>query len=683
MSSRIYTTIENLPNALSISLSSALAIYKQPDTFALRLSTTNGLFWTTINPPLSAQLTSLSSTAFVAISALMPLSGGQMTGPLILNNAVPLEALHLASKKYVDDADALHVLRSGDTMVGYLSVNIPNRAGEITPKQYVDNRDVTIDYIIGLNFSGYKAVRFVFNDRNQAVDNAYASKIFVSDNSNRLKFIGSDGPSFAGGGTGSSDSFYIGNICSIPFLSSGEYAISAASDGGFTIALSNYGNVYTTGNNSVGQLGINNVVTSYRWNSIPPSAFNYEPVTKIFLSDASAANDSKTGVLALTLSGNLYGWGANDDYQLSLSASAYYSSPRLINTPTNTHGGSIKNLKIKDAVLTGNGVSLKQFSAVIDVNGNVHAVGNNNGFLPLGRSSTGSNTSFSACKVQTSFTTESNMTADAIYGCGSSNLYAISANQLYAAGANASGQILNGRTDKALAFQKCQLAETANVQGNATSPATFANNVALVKAIAGTDINNTNATVFIVTTQGKVYCGGRRRVASGHVDSFAQSSTTQTVYAGQRRIGERTVTTLIPALILKCAIPVDSLVGKTIVDLKAVNTEFDFSVCVAKDSSGYLYSAGYNAGGALGVGNLQPIQGFQPIMNPNNVAWTDYVVIASSNNKQSVHVHAITTDGELFSWGSNELLQCGVSIQRLPIKNVNNVISLPIKTSIA
>jgi hypothetical protein len=144
MSSRIYTTIENLPNALSISLSSALAIYKQPDTFALRLSTTNGLFWTTINPPLSAQLTSLSSTAFVAISALMPLSGGQMTGPLILNNAVPLEALHLASKKYVDDADALHVLRSGDTMVGYLSVNIPNRAGEITPKQYVDNRDVTI-----------------------------------------------------------------------------------------------------------------------------------------------------------------------------------------------------------------------------------------------------------------------------------------------------------------------------------------------------------------------------------------------------------------------------------------------------------------------------------------------------------------------------------------------------------
>lgn len=664
MPSKIYTNIQNLPEAQSISLSSALAIYKQPDSFVLRLSTTDGLFWTTINPPLSAQLDSLSSTAFPAITALMPLSGGKMTGSLILNTAIPLEAQHLASKKYVDDADSLHILRAGDTMVGYLSVAAPNTPSEVAHKQYVDNSDALIDYIIGLNFNGYKAVRFAFNDRNQAVNNAYAGKLFVIDNSNRLKFIGSDGTDYAGGGTGTFNAPYANCICNVPFISSGEYAVSAVSDGGFSIVLSNYGNVYTTGNNSVGQLGIGSTTSSYIWNSIAPSAFNYEGVTKIFMSDASNASTSKTGVLALTLSGNLYGWGANGDYQLSLPAAAYYTTPRLINTPTNTNGGSIKNIKIKDAMLTGDGANLKQFSAVIDINNNVHAVGNGYAFLPIGKNSSGKTTSFSACKVQTSFTTEGNMTADAIYGCGSTNLYAISANQLYAAGANQSGQLLNGRSGAIGAsknFQKCQLSDTVDINGNATSASVYADNVSQIKAVASTDALGTNAMIFIITTQGRVYCGGKRRIASGHADSVASTSD-----------------------FLKCGVLVASLAGKTIVDLKIANAENDYTVCVAKDSSGVLYSAGYNARGALGIGNLNAVRGFQRVINPNNVQWADFIVAPTSTNNYAVHVHAITTQGELFSWGSNELVECGTNTQTsVATSTTNNAISMPIKTSIA
>jgi len=61
------------------------------------------------------------------------------------------------------------------------------------------------------------------------------------------------------------------------------------------------------------------------------------------------------------------------------------------------------------------------------------------------------------------------MTADAIYGCGSSNIYALTAGQLYAAGANVHGQLLNGlNATTSRRFTKCQLAESVDIDGNAT-----------------------------------------------------------------------------------------------------------------------------------------------------------------------------------------------------------------------
>jgi alpha-tubulin suppressor-like RCC1 family protein len=364
------------------------------------------------------------------------------------------------------------------------------------------------------------------------------------------------------------------------------------------------------------------------------------------------------------LSGDLYGWGANDNFQLSLSASAFYTTPRLINTASNPHGGSIKNVKIKDAMLTGRGNALAQFSAVIDVNNQVHAVGNGNAILPIGTNTIGTSTSFSACKVIVSGSTEINMTADAIYGCGSSNVYAVTAGQLYAAGANTHGQLLNGlNANTSKKFTKCQLADDVDRDGNAVRQR-FANDVAFVKAIAGTNNAGNATTVYVVTNSGQVYSGGYNRVASGHARSIASRSK-----------------------FLKAAIPVASLVRKNIIQLKACNSNFDRSVCIVQDALGNLYSAGWNIFGSCGNGTLNTKDGFALVIAPNNVVWSDYIVMCSkavnlANNEP--HVHAYTTSGELYSWGYNGFGECGLPVQfGIGNASTNDAISAPIKTSIA
>lgn len=666
MPNNVYTTIENLPNAQALTLSSKLTIQKGIDSFALHLSTVNALMRNTINPPLSAQLDSLSSTAYPAIATLMPLSGGLLTDSLTLHTVEALDALHVASKRYVDDADALHIAAAGDALTGFLSAHAdPNTDTEAARKQYVDARDNNIDYIIGVNFSGFKVSRFAFSERNQAVDAGFAAKFFVVDNSNRLKFIGSDGDLYAGGGTGPfNQRFASAVVCTVPFVYSNEYAISAAGDANFCIILSNYGYVYTTGSNINGQLGNGTIVNRNTWDIVNPVYFNNEPVAKIFLSDATTEFSSRTGILALTLSGNLYGWGANDNFQLSLAASAFYTTPGLINTPLNPNGGSIKNVKIKDAMLTGDGQLLSQFAAVIDVNNQVHAVGNGNAILPIGASTIGTSTSFSACKVIVSGSTEVNMTADAIYGSGSSNIYALTAGQLYAAGANVNGQLLNGlNATTSRRFTKCQLAESVDIDGNATRQS-FANDVALIKTTPGDNSAGRYTTVYIVTNGGQVYCGGYNKVSSGHVRSIASRSK-----------------------FLKAAIPVASLARKNIVDLKACNSNVGGSVCVVKDASGNLYAAGWNAFGTCGNGTLTTKDEFSLVIAPNNVVWSDYIVIcskASELKSREPHVHAFTTSGELYSWGFNEFGECGMPVQYGIGNAATNVaISAPIKTSIA
>jgi hypothetical protein len=68
-------------------------------------------------------------------------SGDTMTGFLTLN-ADPTNALHATTKQYVDTTTGNYVLKSGDTMTGFLTLHAnPTNALHATTKQYADTAD--------------------------------------------------------------------------------------------------------------------------------------------------------------------------------------------------------------------------------------------------------------------------------------------------------------------------------------------------------------------------------------------------------------------------------------------------------------------------------------------------------------------------------------------------------------
>src|SRR6478752_9921107 len=67
-------------------------------TYKTSISQLETLLSTTLTLSMTSQVTGLTA----ALAALVPLAGGTMTGPLILNTNSPTTALQAASKGYVD-----------------------------------------------------------------------------------------------------------------------------------------------------------------------------------------------------------------------------------------------------------------------------------------------------------------------------------------------------------------------------------------------------------------------------------------------------------------------------------------------------------------------------------------------------------------------------------------------------
>lgn len=83
-------------------------------------------------------LSGVTSSVQTQIDNRLPLSGGTMTGAIVLA-ADPVELLEPATKQYTDAADALAVKKAGDTMTGHLTLNAdPTSALHSATKQYVD-----------------------------------------------------------------------------------------------------------------------------------------------------------------------------------------------------------------------------------------------------------------------------------------------------------------------------------------------------------------------------------------------------------------------------------------------------------------------------------------------------------------------------------------------------------------
>ena len=71
----------------------------------------------------------------------LPLAGGTLTGALILPAAMPTLATHATNKGYVDQQDALSLLKAGGTMSGFIVLHAdPASAMQAATKQYVDTK---------------------------------------------------------------------------------------------------------------------------------------------------------------------------------------------------------------------------------------------------------------------------------------------------------------------------------------------------------------------------------------------------------------------------------------------------------------------------------------------------------------------------------------------------------------
>lgn len=84
-------------------------------------------------------LQGVTSSVQDQLSARLQLSGGTMTGPLVLAGN-PVASNDAVNKDYVDTRDALKVAKSGDTMTGYLVLHAdPVSPAQAATKKYVDD----------------------------------------------------------------------------------------------------------------------------------------------------------------------------------------------------------------------------------------------------------------------------------------------------------------------------------------------------------------------------------------------------------------------------------------------------------------------------------------------------------------------------------------------------------------
>ncbi len=116
-----------------------LATHAEDETLHLTSDQNQFLDGITVTSAEVNRLAGVTSDVQTQLNSKASLSGGTMTGALILNGD-PTQALGAATKQYVDAVDTAKVDKAGDTMTGalYLSAD-PVGDIEATTKQYVDN----------------------------------------------------------------------------------------------------------------------------------------------------------------------------------------------------------------------------------------------------------------------------------------------------------------------------------------------------------------------------------------------------------------------------------------------------------------------------------------------------------------------------------------------------------------
>ena len=374
-----------------------------------------------------------------------------------------------------------------------------------------------------------------------------------------------------------------------------EDGSSAVVTGGidFSVALNSQGEVYTWGNNDRGQLGLGEG-TSYR-------TYNPEKITS--LTNVKEVVAGKEFAVAVTNTGDVYTWGANDYGQLGVGPTTTSSPTVDYNTPQHvTFSGLASGEKVV-RVAAGD-----DFAVALTDAGHVYVWGDNRkGQLGNGQNNT--NGYYRVPNLVSSISDAKMITA------GARHVMVYTDNgttkTVYTWGDNNSGQL--GRTGSALS------------PAAITMPGSLSINV--------TQIAARGEYSAIVADDGNLYLWGNNshgQLANGTVTNETSSYSATVV-----------------------TIPEDEIVKVSLGE----------SHVIALTKASKVYAWGENSSGQLGIGTTEG--GLPAHRTPNAVHAGDTSTAGLMSSMWGVGAgyntsFVITSDGLVYAWGPNESGQLGI-----------------------
>ena len=481
-------------------------------------------------------------------------------------------------------------------------------------------------------------------------------------------------------GWGYNTSGVIGNLSTVPVSSpvlvSGPTATSwtAVSVWNSALGLTTTGLLYAWGDNTFGNLGINSQtpVSSPVLVSGPAST----SWSAVFVRGAS---------MAITTTGQLYGWGYNLSAQVGNgTALNFISSPVLVSGPASTSWSAITGGNLHSAALTISGIiyewgdnttfqTVPNFPYIISPYqvgssswsaisaGYNHSLGittnllyswGDNSFWELGLGSTGVLTPNSPSPVLVSGPT--NASWSAIAAGYSASLGITTTGQMYGWGLNTSGQLgINSITTVSSPVLVSAPAATSFTSVSFGSDGLFSSALTTTNLIYATGYNNSgqvgiNSTTTVsspIVVQGP-YSVSWAAVSAGSSFSFG-ITTLGLLYAwGSGTSGDTginsTATVSSPVLVS----------GPTGASWSVVSGGFNHAVGIT--TTGLLYAWGYN--GLYQLGTLSATSVSSPVLvsGPAGTSWSTAVANYDAS-------FGITTTGILYGWGLNTSGQLGTN----------------------